>query len=126
MMMMILKGVVSGADPGFSLGGGAPVSCSTSTPINHIVFVFRRIPVVLENRRSSQGGGVHTPCTLPLDLPLGMLGAVSVKLNDKMSLGACALKVEWQFGGLPRISMSRDSCSMDFNYAVAPSWPTSR
>ena len=26
------------ADPGFFLGGGALVSCSTSTPINHIVF----------------------------------------------------------------------------------------
>ena len=46
----------TGADPGFFLGGGALVSCSTSTPINHIVF-FYRIPVVLENRRSSQGGG---------------------------------------------------------------------
>ena len=34
------------------LGGGALVSCSTSTPINHIVFFFRRIPVVLENGRS--------------------------------------------------------------------------
>ena len=50
---------------------GALVSCSTSTPINHIVFFFCSIPVVLENRRSSQeGGGVCTPCTLPLDLPL--------------------------------------------------------
>ena len=28
----------SGAEPGFFLGGGALVSCSTSTPINHIVF----------------------------------------------------------------------------------------
>ena len=54
------------------LGGGALVSSSTSTPINHIVFFFGRIPVVLENRRSSQGwgGGVHTPCTLPLNPPL--------------------------------------------------------
>ena len=59
----------SGADPGFFLGGGALVSCSTSTPINHIVF-FCRIPVVLENRRSSQGVGVRTPCTLSLDPPL--------------------------------------------------------
>ena len=41
------------ADPGFFLGGGGLVSCSTSTPINHIVFFFGRIPVVLENRRSS-------------------------------------------------------------------------
>ena len=47
------------------LGGGALVSCSTSTPINHIVFFFFcRIPVLLENRKSSQGG-VRTPCTLP-------------------------------------------------------------
>ena len=60
----------AGADPGFFLGGGALISCSTSTPINHIVFFFCRIPVVLENRRSSQVGGVHTPCTLPLDPPL--------------------------------------------------------
>ena len=39
----------------------------------HSFFFFGRIPVVLENRRSSQGvggGGVHTPCTLPLDPPL--------------------------------------------------------
>ena len=51
---------LTGADPGFLLGGGALVSCSTSTPINHIVFLFfffGRIPVALENRRSSQGGG---------------------------------------------------------------------
>ena len=64
---------ISGADPGFFLGWSALVSCSTSTPINHIVFFsffFGRIPVVLENRRSSQGGGVRTPCTLPLDPPL--------------------------------------------------------
>ena len=35
-------------------------------------FFFGRIPVELENRRSSQreGGRVRTPCTLPLDPPL--------------------------------------------------------
>ena len=33
-------GDMSGADPGFFLGWGALVSCSTSTPINHIVFLF--------------------------------------------------------------------------------------
>ena len=49
---------MSGADPGFFLGGGALVSCSTPTPIKHIVFFFR-IPVVLENRRSSQREGAH-------------------------------------------------------------------
>ena len=29
---------ITGADPELFLGGGALVSCSTSTPINHIVF----------------------------------------------------------------------------------------
>ena len=38
----------------------------------HSFFFGGGIPVVLENRRSSQvgGGGVRTPCTLPLDPPL--------------------------------------------------------
>ena len=51
----------AGADPGFFLGGGALVSCSTSTPINHMFFFSCRIPVVLENRRSSRGGGGAHP-----------------------------------------------------------------
>ena len=73
-----VPGMNSGADPGFFLGGGALVSCCTSTPINHIVF-FCRIPVVLENRRSSQrGGGVRTPCTLPLDPPLELTQSTSI------------------------------------------------
>ena len=66
----------TGADPGFFLGGGVLISCSTSTPINLMVILFIylfiyffRIPVVLGNRRSSQGG-VCTPCTLSLDPPL--------------------------------------------------------
>ena len=70
---------VTGADPGFFLGGGTPVSCSTSTPINHIVFWGDKIPVVLENPRSSQGGGgLCTPCTLPLDPPLCKLYFLAV------------------------------------------------
>ena len=56
---------LSQADPGFFLGGGALVSCSTSTPINHILF-FCRIPVVLENRWSSWGGeGCAPPAPSP-------------------------------------------------------------
>ena len=45
------------------LGWGALVSCSNSTPINP--FFFCRIPVVLENRRSSQGGGGAPPAPSP-------------------------------------------------------------
>ena len=60
-----------GADPGFFLGGGALVSFSTSTPINHIVFFFGRIPVVLENRRSSRrGGGAHPLHPPPRSAPV--------------------------------------------------------
>ena len=36
----------SGADPGFFLGGGALVSCSTSTPINHIVFFLQNTSLI--------------------------------------------------------------------------------
>ena len=40
----------------------------------HNFSFFGRIPVVLENRRSSRGGGgVRTPCTLPLNPPLKIL-----------------------------------------------------
>ena len=48
------------ADPGFCLGGVALVSCSTSTPINQIVFFLQnnscsRKPQVISGR----GGGAH-------------------------------------------------------------------
>ena len=79
----------SGADPGSFLGRGALVSCSTSTLVNHIVFFFGRIPAVLENRRSSQGG-VRTPCTLPLDPPLEI--KVEDFLNSLKPLKTCKTK----------------------------------
>ena len=42
--------------------------CNTNKPQS---FFFCRIPVLLENRRSSRGRGeVRTPCILPLDPPL--------------------------------------------------------
>ena len=59
-----------GADPGFFLGGGALVSCSTSTPINHIVFFSQNTSCIRKPQVISGGRGVRTPCTLPLDPPL--------------------------------------------------------
>ena len=47
----------SGADPGFFLGGGALVSCSTSTPINHIVFFLENTSCIRKPRVISGGGG---------------------------------------------------------------------
>ena len=63
----------TGADPGFFLGGGALVSCSTSTPIIHIVFFFcfAEYQFYWKTAGDLRGGGwVRTPCTLPLDPPL--------------------------------------------------------
>ena len=57
----------TGADPGFFSGGGALVSCSTSTPINHIFFLQNtsciRKPQV--NSRGGGGGGCAPPAPSP-------------------------------------------------------------
>ena len=52
------------------LEGGALVSCSTSTPINHIVFFLQNTSCIRKPHVISGGRGVCTPCTLPLDPPL--------------------------------------------------------
>ena len=58
-----------GADPRFFLGGGAHVSCPTSTPINQIVFFLQNTSCIRKPQVIS-GAGVRAPCTLPLDPPL--------------------------------------------------------
>ena len=47
-----------GADPGFFVGGGALVSCSTSTPINQNTSCIRKPQVI------SGGGGECAPPAL--------------------------------------------------------------
>ena len=81
------KNETSGADPWFFLGGGAVVSWSTSTPINHIVFFFFwqntssiRKPQVIS------GGTVRIPCTLPLHSPLNMLWTLAFKHQGTCSI----------------------------------------
>ena len=70
-MQSLTNLVVTGADPGFVLGEGALVSYSTSTPINHIVFFFlQNTSCIRKMQVISEGGGVRTPCTFPLDPPL--------------------------------------------------------
>ena len=54
--------IFAGADPGFFLGGGALVSCATSTPINHIVFHFlQNTSCIRKPQVISRGGreGAH-------------------------------------------------------------------
>ena len=54
--------------PWWFLGGCTRLLLYFNTNKRHSFF-FCRIPAVLENRRSPQGGGVRTPCTHPLDPP---------------------------------------------------------
>ena len=56
----------------FFLGGGALVSCSTSTPINHIVFFLQNTSCIRKLRVISGGGQgahpLHPPPRSALDL----------------------------------------------------------
>ena len=56
----------SGADPGFFLGGGAPLR----NDITDGEVKKKKIKYVYTKKKASSQGGVHTPCTLPLDPPL--------------------------------------------------------
>ena len=53
---------ITGADPGFFLGGSALVSCSTSTPINHIVFFGQNTSCIRKPQVISGGGGGDLVC----------------------------------------------------------------
>ena len=68
----------SGADPGFFLRGDALVSCSTSTPINHVVFFLQNTSSIRKPQVIS-GGGVRIPCPLPLDPPLTTVDLLSMQ-----------------------------------------------
>ena len=86
--------IFAGADPGFFLGGGALVSCATSTPINHIVFHFlQNTSCIRKPQVISRGGGgrVRTPCTLPLDPPL-----ICTVANTYSHLMTAPFKAKWR------------------------------
>ena len=61
----------AGADPGFFLGGGALVSCSSSTPINHKVFFLAEYQL---NQKTAGhlggGGGAHPQHPPPRSAPV--------------------------------------------------------
>ena len=54
-----------GADPGFFLGGDALVSCSTSTPINHLVFFLAEFQLYQKTAGHLRGGGGAPPAPSP-------------------------------------------------------------
>ena len=57
------------ADPGIFLGGGALVSCSSSTPINHKVFFLQNTSCTRKPQVISGGGGGRTPSPPPPETP---------------------------------------------------------
>ena len=63
---------IAGADPGIFLGGGTLVSCSTSTPVNHIVFFFLQNTSCISKLQviSEGGGGVHPLHPPPRSTPV--------------------------------------------------------
>ena len=78
----------TGADPGFFSEGGALVSFSTSTPINNKVFFLQNTNCIRKPQVISEGGGVRTPCTLPLDPPLLQPKARTHQTSDRRCAGA--------------------------------------
>ena len=77
------------ADPGFFLGGGALVSCSTSTPINHIVLQNTsciRKPQVISGEDAHP---LHTP---PRSAPEKMVGNFLDKLRKSNLNGTLVQK----------------------------------
>ena len=60
----------AGADPGFFLGGGALVSCSASTPINHKVFFFLQNTSCIRKPQVISGEGAHPPHPPPRSAPV--------------------------------------------------------
>ena len=65
----LIDWLIAGADPGFSLGGGALVSFSTSTPINHIVFLQNTSCIRKPQGISGRGGGCAPPAPSPRSAP---------------------------------------------------------
>ena len=69
-----VSGVITGADPGFFLGGGALVSCSTSTLINHIVFFFWQNTSCIRKPQIISGtGGAHPQHPPPRSAPESLI-----------------------------------------------------
>ena len=80
-------GSFTGADPGFFLGGGAVVSCSTSTPIDHIVFFVQNTSCMKKPRVISGGGGGAPPAPSPKSAPVSLyLYLTTVSFNIQQGI----------------------------------------
>ena len=114
---LALQAAVTGAAPGFFLRRGCTrllLYFNTNKPHS---FFFGRIPVVLENRRSSRGGGgahpLHPP---PRSAPeLIRLSRVATSGNWNKPI-LKMLKANDVAGQLHRLSQPRPQCLLVFQY----------
>ena len=105
--MLFPENLVTGADPEFFLRGGALVSCSTSTPINHIIFLQNtsciRKPA---GHLGGGGGGAHPLHPPPRSAPgWGKHWALGNKINcfrEETSL-LSGLLCSWKFWSWQRL-----------------------
>ena len=67
---MAARRAEAGADPGFFLGGGVLVPCSTSTPINRIGFFWQNTSCIRKPQVISGGEGAHPLHPPPRSAPV--------------------------------------------------------
>ena len=78
------------------MGGGALVSCSTSTPINHIVFFWQNTSCIRKSQVISGGGGVHPLHPPPRSaLPLYVSGKLLTNPSLKPALTLTSHSYWW-------------------------------
>ena len=88
---------LAGADPGFFLGGGALVSCSTSTPINHIVFFFAEYQLYQKTagHLGGGGGGAHLLHPPPRSAPEVVRAELELQFNCPLTLFYCVTPTKY-------------------------------
>ena len=95
----------SGADPGFFLGGGALVSCSTSTPINHIVFL-QNTSCIRKPQVISGGGDVHSLHPPPRSAPVVQQLDHGIPVKSAL-FRLCSTNGSKEFSEFPRMAVNQ-------------------
>ena len=85
----------AGADPGFFWGGGALVSCSTSAPINHIVFFFLQNTSCIRKPQVISWRGAHPLHPPPRSAPGVYIGFYTSNIGlQRLSAGSNRLQLQ--------------------------------
>ena len=81
--------LAAGADPGSFLGGGALVSCPTSTPINHIVFFSLQNTSCIRKPQVISGRGAHPLHPPPRSAPELLYYGYETRYNPLIFFDSC-------------------------------------